>query len=58
MTAKTYTEHVEANESPLVSMREITKSFSGVKVLDGVNFEVVEGRFMPLREAMVLASRR
>ena len=43
MTAASQAVRGWPSASPLVSMRGITKSFSGVKVLDGVDFEVVAG---------------
>lgn len=43
MTASAHAQRVATSANPLVSMKGITKSFSGVKVLDDVNFEVVEG---------------
>src|SRR3982750_4453581 len=33
---------------PLLEMREITKSFPGVKALDGVTFDLFEGEFHAL----------
>lgn len=43
MSAVAQAEPVETRTAPLVSMKGITKSFSGVKVLKGVSFEVAEG---------------
>ena len=43
MTAAAKTKRDMTNADPLVSMRGIQKSFSGVKVLDDVDFEIVAG---------------
>ncbi|MFR2393324.1 MAG: ATP-binding cassette domain-containing protein [Varibaculum cambriense] len=43
MTAASDTKRDITNPKPLVAMRGIEKSFSGVKVLDDVDFEIVAG---------------
>lgn len=43
MTAAEDTKRDVTNPEPLVAMRGIEKSFSGVKVLDDVDFEIVAG---------------
>ena len=58
MTAAEDTKRDVTNPEPLVAMRGIEKSFSGVKVLDDVDFEIVAGEFTPWQVVMALENLR